>query len=873
LITIFRFSHFQFFFVSSMVFERKENKSSTRHNRLTWFISRWRSRTTCYRVKLVKSPIVKASSLITTKPNEPLTLNRASVSPKEEDQETANSDRDGHRPCIITTETVTNSDRDGHVRIIVATKTETDPIILIREGVVGQCHTIHTPFGQRQLVYADYTASGRFLGPVESFFTEKIAPLYANTHTEASATGAQTTVLREEARFIVAQSVNAPAKKYATLFVGTGCSGAIEKIINVLGIKLPKFADEKWKLSEKIPDSQRPVVFIGPFEHHSNELPWRESLATVVVIPEDRDGCPDMEILEQKLNMYKARSIKIGSFCAGSNVTGIRIDVKKMTVLLHRNNALAFFDFAGSGAYCSIDVNGNGEEESMDAIFMSPHKFIGGPGCTGVLVGKRTLFDGTYGIETKSPTFPGGGTVAFVGPYGVDYEETVEAREDAGTPGIVQAIRTGLAFQVKEIVGSDRIEMIERHHCDMVFKLLRWDMNISLTGSDRLAYFDSIRRVPIFSFNVISPFQSEFDVTRKIKFQSPKLVHGVKERGGSMRDSFNTALLRTSLSGANTSGSFEQVTNTNLMLHPGFVVRILNDVYGIQARAGCSCTGPYGHRLFNMADANNEFSNALRKIVKQNCHAFKPGWARVNFNYFISDEELKFICDAITQVGEHGWKLLPFYEQELSSGLYIHRGERVKDDEENNKRHMLSLADLTLSTKQLASRLTSSNPTQRTSNDYRSVLDNAEIIYGAAENKLEILLSAKSNNNIEINTFTEPLPTFIECDKIWWATSQDVMKHVEAHGGIPAPSIRDRIQIPSSIIGIDDAITMKQRKRSSILMTDAALLESAQLLSRKSIQEKRDSMTPSFRTNGLDRDTLLTDAVYMAEIANMRSRG
>eukprot|EP00593_Proboscia_inermis_P004364 CAMPEP_0171312364 /NCGR_PEP_ID=MMETSP0816-20121228/22626_1 /TAXON_ID=420281 /ORGANISM="Proboscia inermis, Strain CCAP1064/1" /LENGTH=276 /DNA_ID=CAMNT_0011797691 /DNA_START=151 /DNA_END=981 /DNA_ORIENTATION=+ len=276
-----------------------------------------------------------------------------------------------------------------------------------------------------------------------------------------------------------------------------------------------------------------------------------------------------------------------------------------------------------------------------------------------------------------------------------------------------------------------------------------------------------------------------------------------------------------------------------------------------------------------MADEGNEFSDELRKIVKQNYHAFKPGWARVNFNYFISDEELKFICDAITQIGEHGWKLLPFYEQELSSGLYIHSGEKVKEDEDKNKRRMLSLADLTLSTKQLASRLTDSNPTQRTSNDYRSVLDNAEIIYGAAENKLQILLSAKSNNKIEINAFTEPLPTSIELDKIWWATSQDVMKHLEAHGGIPAPFIHNHIQIPSSIIGIDDVFTMKQRRRkrrSSIIKTDAALLESAQLLSREPIQQKRDSMAPSFGTNGLDRDTSFK-AVYMADIANMRSRG
>lgn len=214
--------------------------------------------------------------------------------------------------------------------------TTTDPVLLVRKGVVGQAHTIYTPFGQRQLVYADYTASGRFLGPIEDFFSNKIAPFYANTHTEASATGAQTTVLREEARFIVAQSVNAPVKRYATLFVGTGCTGAMEKIIRVLGIMLPKYADEKWKLSKKIPEKERPVVFIGPFEHHSNELSWRESIATVVVIPEGRDGCPNMRVLEEKLILFKKRPIKIGSFSAGSNVTGIRIDTKRMTLLLHK---------------------------------------------------------------------------------------------------------------------------------------------------------------------------------------------------------------------------------------------------------------------------------------------------------------------------------------------------------------------------------------------------------------------------------------------------------------------------------------------------------------------------------------------------------
>ncbi len=227
------------------------------------------------------------------------------------DDDYSNSTTENHDPSVLVlpaegTNTSTKS------------KSSRDIVGLVRKGVLGQRHSIQTPFGQRQLVYADYTASGRFLTQIEDFFRDKIAPLYANTHTEASATGAQTTTLREEARSIIAKNVNAPNDVYATLFVGTGCTGALEKMIKVLGISLPKYADKKWDLSSKIPEEERPVVFIGPFEHHSNELPWRESLATVVVIPEDKYGCPDVKVLEKKLKQYSDRTIKIGSFSAGS---------------------------------------------------------------------------------------------------------------------------------------------------------------------------------------------------------------------------------------------------------------------------------------------------------------------------------------------------------------------------------------------------------------------------------------------------------------------------------------------------------------------------------------------------------------------------
>jgi selenocysteine lyase/cysteine desulfurase len=214
--------------------------------------------------------------------------------------------------------------------------------------------------------------------------------------------------------------------------------------------------------------------------------------------------------------------------------------------LFSQHNALAFFDFAGSGAYVEINMNGKTEDESMDAIFMSPHKFVGGPGCTGLLVAKRSIFK-----STKIPTFPGGGTVSFVSPCAQDYEDSIEAREDAGTPGIVQAIRTGLAFQVKEMVGCRRIEAIEREYCKMVFSKLRDNVKIELIGSDREAYFDPHRRVTITSFNIRSQF------------------------------------------GANSKTS----AIPSGMLHPHFVVALLNDVYGIQARAGCSVSDSYGLRI------------------------------------------------------------------------------------------------------------------------------------------------------------------------------------------------------------------------------------------------------------------------------------
>lgn len=503
----------------------------------------------------------------------------------------------------------------------------------IRNSIIGGDTVIWTPFGKRRLIYSDYTASGRALSFVEDYMRSAVLPLYANTHTEASATGLQTTVLREEARTIVARSVNAPPDEYVTLLVGTGSTGAIDKLGRVLGLSLPAYAASKLgKSKDDIPESQRPVVFHGPFEHHSNELWWRESIATVVAIGEDRSGRPDMEQLARELENHAHRPLKIGTFSAGSNVTGIRADTVALAELLHANGALACFDYAGVGAYVPINMiptpTAEGKDASMDAIFLSPHKFVGGPGSSGVLVARRSLF------TNEVPTCPGGGTVAYVGPHAHEYDASIEAREDGGTPGIIQAIRCGLAFQLKERVGPHAIECAEQELGMKAIEAWRAHPSILLMGADRPGFFEYKNRVSIISFNVLAP------------------------------------AMDSTGSGAPTGYSMPKICGGRLLLHPHFVIQLLNDVYGIQARSGCSCTGPYGHRLWGWDDP---WVACLRSSIAGGEHAGKMGWARVNFNYFIGQEEADYVRHAVLQIAEHGWRLLPFYTMDPCSGQFAHR--------------------------------------------------------------------------------------------------------------------------------------------------------------------------------------------------------
>ncbi len=482
----------------------------------------------------------------------------------------------------------------------------------IRAGVIGDDEAVVGPFGLRRVTYADYTASGRSLTFIEDFIREAVLPLYGNTHTESSGTGLQTTRFREDARRIIADAVGATTADHVVLFAGSGSTGAIDKLIDCLEIRLPADLDDRYDLRAAIPPAERPVVFIGPYEHHSNELPWRESLADLVVIPEDRDGRIDLGRLEAALAEHVDRPVKIGSFSAASNVTGVLSDVRAISILLHRHGALSFWDFAAAAPYVSMEMGpfAHGETDPlayMDAIFISPHKFIGGPGTPGVLVARRELF------RNRVPSVPGGGTVAYVNPTEHRYLTAIEHREEGGTPAIVESIRAGLVFALKESVGAEAIR--ERESSFIARAIERWSRHpsIEILGNPELD------RLSIVSFVV--------------RYTGPD--------------------------------------GTRRYLHHNYVVALLNDLFGIQSRGGCSCAGPYGHRLLGI---DLERSHEFEREIGRGCEGIKPGWVRVNFNYFISEAVFEFILAAVELVASDGWRLLPHYRFEPATGLWQHAG-------------------------------------------------------------------------------------------------------------------------------------------------------------------------------------------------------
>jgi selenocysteine lyase/cysteine desulfurase len=497
-----------------------------------------------------------------------------------------------------------------------------DPSYL-RQQIVGVDSTFETPFGERLMSYCDYTASGRCLKFVESYL-QGLQRIYANTHTEDDITGRSMSQLLHEAEESIKNSVNA-GPNGRIIACGTGATGAIDKLQQLVGVALPPatrknicdmLADSDSKVSCEdvgdLFDKGQPVVFIGPYEHHSNEVSWRESLATTVQVQMDASGNIDLAHLEELLRdpAYQNRT-RIGSFSAASNVTGMRSDVRSISSLLHAHDAIACFDFAACAPYVEIDMNPEpvgDEDPSIDAIFISPHKFLGGPGSSGVLVFNERIYD-----RDLPPTVSAGGTVDYVGMSGQDFIGRIEEREKAGTPGVLQTLKAGLVFEIKDRVGVDFINKREHELTARAFDRWSEEEGIEILGNP-----DPAQRVGILSFNLKS-----------------------------------------------TVGGY---------LHHKFVTALLNDLFGIQSRAGCSCAGPYGHRLLDIDDDTSEL---YRGAVQHGYCGMKPGWCRVGLHWVIDDAEADYVIDAVLFIARHGHLFLSLYDFDLCSGTWTHKHESL----------------------------------------------------------------------------------------------------------------------------------------------------------------------------------------------------
>ena len=474
----------------------------------------------------------------------------------------------------------------------------------LRDAECGRGTRIPTPFGPRLLHPADGTATGHHLDFVERW-VDALRPLYANTHTAVSTTGRVMNGLREQARAAISRSVNAGPED-VVLFTGSGATAAVNKLVGLLGLRIPEPLEREFRLSAHVPPERRPVVLVGPYEHHSNVLPWVESIADVQEVALDSRGNVDLDDLRRRARAARGRPLVAGAFSAASNVDGLLTDVAAAARVLHEEGALAFVDYAAGGPYLPIDMHPADPLARLDAVFVSTHKFPGGPEGSGVLVAQRDLF------RTRTPERPGGGTVDYVSGCRhdqVDYVHRLSEREEGGTPDILGDLRAGIAFALKDHAGAAAI----RDH----------DVALARAAVERLARHPRIRiygpldapRLPILSFNVEG-------------------------------------------------------------LHHDLVSALLDHLFGIQNRAGCSCAGPYGHRLLGI---EGERSERYRRLIAGGVLGAKPGWVRVSLPWYAAPEDVEFTLRAVELVASRGEAFVPLYRLDWRDGVWRHREAEVAD--------------------------------------------------------------------------------------------------------------------------------------------------------------------------------------------------
>ncbi|KAJ0041057.1 hypothetical protein Pint_27233 [Pistacia integerrima] len=461
----------------------------------------------------------------------------------------------------------------------------------LQSQIVGGDAEFDSPFGKRRLTNADHAASGRSLRYIEDYIINNVLPFYGNTHSRDSYAGQRTTKMLQEASRYIKKSLGG-GREDAIIFCGSGATAAIKKLQEVMGIAVTPIMRER--LIKCLSNKERWVVFIGPHEHHSNILSWRQSLAQVVEIGVDDDGLINMEELKLQLD----------------------------------------------GPYVEIDMR-SGEIDGYDAVFLSGHKFLGGPGSPGILLMSKAL----YQLSSYPPSTCGGGTVNYVNGFNEKdtlYLDDIEGREHAGTPQIIQTVRAALSFWVKEYIGYEMIKALEDIYLQRALERLLPNQNIRVLGNT------STKRQALFSFLIYSTSYSSQEEDMKNKRGKP--------------------------------------------LHGSFVATLLNDLFGIQARGGCDCAGPYGHILLNFDKTE---SLKIHSIIQKGYVGLKPGWTRISFPFYMSNEEFEFILTALEFIALYGQRFLPLYRFNLKSGNWCfdeaHKN-LIIDKGNNHKTHFKPLA-------------------------------------------------------------------------------------------------------------------------------------------------------------------------------------
>lgn len=471
-----------------------------------------------------------------------------------------------------------------------------------REQVIGCDQVFHTPYGKKKIYYADWTASGRLYKAIEEKLMHQFGPFVANTHTETNITGKSMTRVYEEAKQIIKLHVNA-SDNDILFFEGSGMTGAVCKIQRILGLTL----HEKYRNLKEILTLPKPVVFITHMEHHSNQVSWEETIADVVVLPPNESGdvCP--AILEKTIQKYKDRPLKIGSFTACSNVTGIQTPYYQLAEVMHRYGGICFVDFSASAPYVKMNMHPENPLEKLDGIFFSPHKFLGGPGTMGVAIIDKNLY------ENAVPDRPGGGTVNWTNPWGEkSYLSNIEEREDGGTPGFLQAIKTALSIRLKEEMGIEYMKAQDKKLLHLFFDQVNNNRNIILFEKEKKD------RLPIISF----------------------YVDGLSHQ---------------------------------------LIVKLLNDVHGIQVRGGCSCAGTYGHYLLNINKSN---SRLITNEIDKGNYYVKPGWVRVSLHPTMTEKEVLYIAKGICDIVDNAEHYKADYRNIPMSNEFKHlkEFEMIYDD-------------------------------------------------------------------------------------------------------------------------------------------------------------------------------------------------